>query len=375
MPSAVVKVGVDVARTARLIQMEGMFDVPPSQRSELEWSVSLPIENTTWNVGLIVGASGSGKSTAARHLFPGLVDREFDWPADRSVVDGFPAAMGVKEILALLSSVGFSSPPAWVRPYRVLSNGERFRCHLARVLAETGDAPAVVDEFSSVVDRTVAQIGSAAVAKTVRRTGRQFVAVTCHHDVEEWLDPDWVLEMPSGTFTRRSLRGHPPIDLEVARVTPDAWPLFQHHHYLDTSLARSARCFCAFWRGRPVAFASAVHSPGRVSYWREHRTVCLPDFQGCGVGNAVSEFVAGVMKALKGVYRSTTGNPAMIRHRARSPLWKMTRSPATRTGADGNRAWAISVGMNKTRATDRLTAGFQFVGPANPEAARGFGLL
>ena len=88
---------------------------------------------------------------------------------------------------------------------------------MARALCDP--APLVViDEFTSVVDRTVAQIGSAAVAKAVRRTsGKQVVAVTCHYDVEEWLCPDWVVEMPNGNFARRSLR-RPPIELEVARV-------------------------------------------------------------------------------------------------------------------------------------------------------------
>lgn len=369
---------VPVVATARTLQLGGLFDVPPAERSERTWEVSLPLEDHPWQIGLVVGASGSGKSTLAREAWPAApyvtVGEGYDWPADKAVVDGFPADLSVKDVTAALSSVGFSSPPSWLRPYRVLSTGEQFRATVARALCDP--APLVViDEFTSVVGRDVAQIGSAAVAKAVRRLpGKRIVCVTCHEDVEPWLCPDWVVRMPDGDFNRRSLR-RPPIELEVARVGPEAWNLFQHHHYLDTSLNKAARCFCAFWRRQPVAFASAIHSPGRVSYWREHRTVSLPDFQGCGVGNAVSEFVAGVMKALKGVYRSTTGNPAMIRHRARSPLWKMTRSPATRTGADGNRPGAISVGMNKTRATNRLTAGFEFVGPANPEAARGFGLL
>ena len=43
------------------------------------------------------------------------------------------------------------------------------------------------DEFTSVIDRTVAQIGSSAIAKTVRKRKQKFVAVSCHYDIEEWL--------------------------------------------------------------------------------------------------------------------------------------------------------------------------------------------
>ena len=72
----------------------------------------------------------------------------------------------------------------------MLSGGEQFRCDLVRALLKPGDLVAF-DEFTSVVDRTVAKIGSAAVAKSIRkgRIGKKFVAVTCHYDVLDWLEP------------------------------------------------------------------------------------------------------------------------------------------------------------------------------------------
>jgi hypothetical protein len=54
-------------------------------------------------------------------------------------------------------------------------------------------------------------------AATRRVSGKRVVCVTCHDDVEAWLCPDWVVEMPAGTFARKSLR-RPPITLEVGRV-------------------------------------------------------------------------------------------------------------------------------------------------------------
>jgi hypothetical protein len=100
---------VPIERSPRVRQLEGMFDVPPAERSERRWQVSLPIEERDWNVGLIVGPSGCGKSTLARECFGNQPDPM--WPTDRAVVDAFPPTMGIKEIVALLSSVGFSSPP------------------------------------------------------------------------------------------------------------------------------------------------------------------------------------------------------------------------------------------------------------------------
>jgi hypothetical protein len=175
---------VEIVRSARVLQLEGLFDVPPTQQSESTWDIDLPIEGFEWQIGLILGASGSGKSTLAREAFTRVpcitANTGYDWPEDKAVIDGFPIELSIKDVTTALSSVGFSSPPAWLRPFRCLSTGEQFRATVARALCDP--APLVViDEFTSVVDRTVAQIGSAAVAKAIRRIpGKQVVCATCH---------------------------------------------------------------------------------------------------------------------------------------------------------------------------------------------------
>src|SRR5207247_2426134 len=157
--------------------------------------------------------------------------------------------------------------------------GEQFRVALARLLAYAPDL-AVVDEFTSVVDRTVAQIGSAALAKTVRRRGQQLVAVTCHEDVALWLQPDWTYRPATNTFAWRLLQCRPAIELVIGRAGRSAWRLFQQHHYLSHSLAPGSTCFVAWWRGQPVAFSAWRQTLTRRSGKREHRTVTLPDYQG-----------------------------------------------------------------------------------------------
>ena len=138
-------------------------EIPKSLNSEI------PVP---WQIGLIVGPSGSGKSTIARALFGPSIYRPEQWPTDRAVIDGL-GERPIKEITHLFTAVGFSSPPSWVKPYNVLSNGEQFRCDLARALARGSDAGQLVvfDEFTSVVDRNVARVVSAAIAKGIRAGG------------------------------------------------------------------------------------------------------------------------------------------------------------------------------------------------------------
>lgn len=370
MPSAHIVRETNIVRTPRTMQLEGIFQIPPSATQVLEWQHDLPYEDRDWNIGLIVGPSGSGKSVLAHELYG--KQPEYEWHPNASVIDGMPQDMPIKDISALLSSVGFSSPPSWLKPFGVLSNGEQFRVTMARALADRRDIT-VIDEFTSVVDRQVAQVGSVAVAKTVRMLNTKFVAVSCHYDIIEWLQPDWIYEPAIEQFRWRSLQRHPRIDIEIRRVDRKAWRIFQRHHYLDTSIATSAQCFVGFVLDQPAVFTAVLPFPhARRSGWREHRTVCLPDFQGVGIGNAMSDFVAGMFRAKRKPYFSVTANPAMVYHRAKSNRWRMTRPPS-RTAKIGKTS-SIK-GLAASAATDRFTAGFEYVGPSLPDEARRLGVI
>jgi len=356
---ATITVESPITESPRIAQIRGIFDLPVEQSSRLQWTVSLPLDERPWNIGLIAGPSGCGKSTIARHFWPGHVHRDFAWPSDASLLDAFPAHLSIKDVTALLSAVGFSSPPAWLRPFHVLSTGQQFRVTLARLLAEAPEL-AVMDEYTSVVDRTVAQIGSAALAKVLRQRDQRFIAVTCHDDVEPWLQPDWVYRPAENAFAWRCLQRRPAISLGIVRCRASAWRLFSPHHYLSHNLNTSAVCFLAVWREQPVAFSAwlpfvGVGAPAR----REHRTVTLPDYQGAGIGNALSAVIASMWKALGSRAISTTTHPAMMRGRLKSPHWRMHRPPSLASGCER--------GLKKLRhATTRLTAGFGYIGPALP---------
>lgn len=346
-----------VAETPRVLQVRGMFDLPAGAKARREWHVDLPLAERGWHLGLIVGPSGSGKSTVARALFPGALAPQKaipSWPQDQSVLDGFPPALAVKEVVGLLGAVGLSSPPAWLRPFRVLSTGEQCRAELARLLAYAPD-PMVVDEYTSAVDRTAARAASAALARAVRSRGRRLVAVTCHEDVEDWLGPDWVYRPAENAFAWRCLQRRPAIPLTIRRVPRGAWQWFCPHHYLSGALAPGAVCFAAWWDGQPAAFSAWLQALARRAGKREHRTVCLPDCQGLGIGHALSTWCAALWKALGYRATSTTSHPAFLAARQRSPDWRLTRPPCLARPSGG---------LARLRhARTRLTIGFEYVGP------------
>lgn len=369
MPSTHIVKESHVEQTPRLRQLCGMFDMQPKQGAREEWTVNLDIGDD-WNVGLIVGPSGSGKTTVARDLFTNDIVDGYSWSERKSLVDAFPKQMSIKNITMLLSSVGFSSPPAWMRPFHVLSNGEKFRATMARALAEQPDL-CVVDEFTSVVDRTVAQIGSAAIQKAVRRRGQKFIAVTCHYDVVDWLEPDWVYEPHTSRLARDCLQ-RPKIEITVRRVHRSAWKLFRKHHYLSHTHNKAAKCFVGFVANEPAVFVSMLSFPHPTSPgWRVHRAVCRPAFQGVGLGNAVTEYVCGLFRVTRKPVRITTSHPGMTHSYAKGKKWHMHSKPKRSSGGmeSSNQA------LRKTYATDRKVAGFTYRGAPNEKDARGFAII
>jgi energy-coupling factor transporter ATP-binding protein EcfA2 len=311
--------------TARVQQIGSMFDVPLHEVASQAWDLEIPLEGRAWSVGAVLGPSGSGKSSLARHLWGGLVDVAPAWGAG-ALVDEFPPELGIREVTGLLTSVGLSSPPAWIRPRATLSNGEGFRADVARLLADTPPGGlAVVDEFSSVVDRQVARVASHTVQRTVRDRGLQLVAVTCHYDVEEWLQPDWVLDMASGAFRWREVQPHPPVRLHVHQVDRSLWPVFARHHYLSADLHQAAQCFGAFTdAGDPVAFASFIHfpHPKTKNVKTMHRLVTLPDWQGLGIGMELAGWLGQHLWDQRKRLHLASAHPAVIGFCGRSPRWK-----------------------------------------------------
>lgn len=197
MPSFDIMRQITPDETFRVAAIRGAFDFDLPHVKE-QFSGSIDIEGKDWNVGLIVGGSGTGKSTIAKEIFADYYTGGYTYTAG-SVVDDMPKGKSIKEIELAFTSVGFSSPPSWLKPYAVLSNGERMRADLARAILEGSDC-IVFDEFTSVVNREVAKTGSYAISKAVRRAGKKFIAVSCHKDITEWLEPDWIYDTDRQMF-------------------------------------------------------------------------------------------------------------------------------------------------------------------------------
>lgn len=144
-----------------------------------------------WNIGCIVGASGTGKSTIAKEKFGKYYVRDFVYD-NNSVLDNMNKDCTIEQVTRMFYRVGFGSVPEWFKPYHLLSTGQKMRVDVARALLQSDKV--VYDEFTSVVDRTVAHNLCIALNKYLKQSNKQFIAVSCHKDIVEYLQPDWIFD-------------------------------------------------------------------------------------------------------------------------------------------------------------------------------------
>ena len=360
----------------RAARVKAMFNCESGANVALD--ADLPIDDADWRIGVVVGPSGSGKTSLGARIFGPRAMWRPRWPKDAPIIDAITPDAPFDTVPAALSAVGLGSVPAWLRPHHVLSNGERFRADLARVVAEQ-PARVVIDEFSSVVDRQIARIGAMAFAKAWRRGTGQAVLLSCHYDVLDWIEPDWIFDTATGAFERaqagRRLRRRPPITFDLWETDRHEWPAFEPHHYLKLPPMIAATYYVATVAGERVAHVAVSTRPGLVEA-RACRLVVMPEWQGAGIG---LRFLAAVCERWRtshnrhGLHVPTlfhTSHPGLCAALRRDPRW--TQVSGTLHGDNRERSRASMLASARRGSTCfhgggygghfRAVQGFRYLG-------------
>jgi ABC-type molybdenum transport system ATPase subunit/photorepair protein PhrA/predicted acetyltransferase len=334
-------------KTFRVSSIIGRFDLLSENVEErFSGDIALPEK---WQIGLIVGKSGTGKTTIAKQLFENAYITNFEYSCE-SILDDMPKECSIEQITNAFNSVGFSSPPSWLKPYAVLSNGQKMRVDLARAILESQQF-FVFDEFTSVVDRNVAQIGSFAMQKAIRKTEKQFIAVSCHFDVQDWLLPDWVFNTDTMTFQsfEGQKKNRPEIKFEIFQTADKSiWKMFAKHHYLSHQHNNAANVFLAFINDELAGFLSVLHLPNvDKTIKKVHRLVILPDYQGAGFGIKFLNEIGKIYKKEKWRFTIVTSSPSLINTLKRNSEWNCYHFGRTGGGnklkvAEGNKSKRIT---------------------------------
>ena len=162
-------------------------EVPIPSKEDME-----EMNKDNWNILLICGKSGSGKSTILREIYGDVKPIEYDH--DKCVISQFPR-LSEEETCDLLSSIGLASVPTWLRKPQELSNGERARLDIAKAIYDANGGIVVLDEYTSVVNRSAAKSMSFALQRYARQKNLKIIIASCHFDIIEWLQPDYVFNL------------------------------------------------------------------------------------------------------------------------------------------------------------------------------------
>ena len=353
----------------RAARVKSLFNAENGCNFDLEIDADL---SGDWNIGVVVGPSGSGKTSIGRVIFGEnkIHDYHEGWATDKPIIDCIAPEGDFNFVTGSLANVGLGDVPAWLRPFHVLSNGEQFRAGLARVICEK-PSEIVIDEFTSVIDRQVAKIGSQAFQKAWRRANPngKVVLLTPHYDILDWVQPDWVIDTKTKTFERGKPRQRPPINLDIWEVDSSYWEFYKPHYYLKLPEPPVAQHFIGTVGGElacHICICPFFNSNG----YRGTRLVTMPEWQGAGVGSRFLNYMAqycleGNARCHRGLpLYFHTSHPQLCGYLRHSKKWVQVSAVLY-----GNNKKNSARSIRKTQTNPMIRSGGGTVGTSEPYKA------
>ncbi|MFP5300022.1 ATP-binding cassette domain-containing protein [Cobetia sp. SIMBA_158] len=186
-----------VEQTDRVLEVAEAFGLGLEDRDFVIYD-NLEIEAQAGDVIYINGQSGSGKSLVLRELASQMMSRGYKVAnlddiqfEDVPLVDQI--GKDTNDAIRLLSLAGLNDAYLLVRKPNQLSDGQRYRFRLAKVIESNADVW-VADEFCAVLDRDTAKVVSFNVQRTARKVGAMVIVATTHTDLVADLKPSLVIE-------------------------------------------------------------------------------------------------------------------------------------------------------------------------------------
>lgn len=185
-----------VERSERVIKVAEAFGIGLEDK---EWVVYKDLKLTIHpgDVIYVTGQSGSGKSCLLRSIADGIrqdglkvMSMDDVVLEDKPIIDQLGTTM--TEATQYLAQAGISDAYLFIRKPSELSDGQRYRLKLAKLLESDADVW-VADEFGAVLDRITAKVVSYNAQRVARRAGKTLVVATTHTDIGDELGPDLMI--------------------------------------------------------------------------------------------------------------------------------------------------------------------------------------
>jgi len=263
--------------TDRTIEVARSFGLGIDEEKEHVIYRDFELKMADGDVVYITGDSGSGKSALLRALAADLGERavniaDIEVNPDSPLIDTVGATF--QEALTLLSKVGLNDAFLFLRRYPELSDGQKYRYRIARMI-DISKKFWLCDEFCSTLDRTTAKIVAYNIQKMARRTGSTLVVATTHTDLEEDMNPSILIRKGWGEEIKVDYRPNVEAsgctaveDVVIREATKGDYLRLSHLHYRDSRVPVPLRFFAMERGGELIGVIAYSYPPiitaGRV---------------------------------------------------------------------------------------------------------------
>jgi energy-coupling factor transporter ATP-binding protein EcfA2/GNAT superfamily N-acetyltransferase len=145
----------------------------------------------------VTGDSGGGKTLllkAFKNYFgdEAIALDELQIDPEETLIEG--VGKDVKEAIEVLSLCGLNDAFLFLRRFKELSDGQKYRYKLAKLVNCREKTVWVVDEFSAALDRVMAKIVAFLFQKIARKLKKTVIVATTHGDLIEDFQPNVIVE-------------------------------------------------------------------------------------------------------------------------------------------------------------------------------------
>jgi ABC-type transport system involved in cytochrome c biogenesis ATPase subunit/N-acetylglutamate synthase-like GNAT family acetyltransferase len=214
----------------------------------------------------VTGDSGGGKSLLLRAFKKFFGDEaielsELEIDSEELLVEG--VGRDVTEAIEILSLCGLNDAFLFLRKYKELSDGQKYRYRLAK-LVDCGEKSVwIVDEFCATLDRVMARIVAYLIQKVARKLGKTVIVGTTHSDLVEDFQPDILVEkgferdvaVTNNDFTSKRCSIYENVSIEGASV--EDYDRLSRFHYRsrgekESTCLRIRDCYRLLFDGKLI---------------------------------------------------------------------------------------------------------------------------
>ena len=248
---------VNEAVSDRIYEISDAFGIGVD--SKIEHVICNNLEISDFNVLYITGMSGSGKSSLLKRMVEqySFIEPKIDEFSNKPIVDCI--GKNTEDALYYLNVCGLGEAFLYIKPYKLLSEGQKYRFKIAKIIESNQDFW-FIDEFCSFLDRDTAKIVSYNIQKIARKLGKKLVVATAHNDLLDYLRPDIRVDFKMGgepcVYDMKWTKENPFLkDIVVTEGSIEDYNILGKYHYKNTSAKFIKNIYKMEYKGMVVGVA------------------------------------------------------------------------------------------------------------------------